>query len=175
MRVFCLAMWIVAASLPIAAQQSIRQVDFKNFTYPVSHHLVGHHALQWLDPTDGESAVLVGGEDSSDSPGFNLQSVTYADLTGEGKEDAIVVLRYGTGNVAIAHYVYVYAVSSGKPELLALCHAGDRGSSPLLKAYGDRGQLVIELQGPGEAKVQRRFRWQAGQFQPASAPAGVTR
>ena len=39
-----------------AAQTNIRQVDFKNFTYPLSGTLLGHDRLQWLDmPTRAHS------------------------------------------------------------------------------------------------------------------------
>jgi hypothetical protein len=33
----------------LAAQENIRQVDFKNFTYPLSGRLLGHSSLEWLE------------------------------------------------------------------------------------------------------------------------------
>ena len=36
------------------AQANIRQVDFKNFTYPLKGPLLGHGAMSWLgDPKNG--------------------------------------------------------------------------------------------------------------------------
>lgn len=178
MPAFVFAILLSMVSLPVAGQRSIRQVDFGNFTYPLSHLLRGHNQLQWLDLTGGtlkgQSATLVNGADPNSPPNFTLQSVSYADVTGEGNEDAIVVLRLGTGNVAIAHYIYIYSVLAGKPKLLAFCHSGDRGSSALSKAYVDDGQLVIELMGPGDSMLQRRFRWLNGRFQPIAWPLSAT-
>jgi len=96
-----------------AAQSAIRQVDFKNFTYPLSGPLLGHDRLQWL-PTDvrpqrkrihllnGEdltksSSVVVDGREYVEWEGFTLKSVSFADLTGNGQEEAIIVLHYRTG------------------------------------------------------------------------------
>lgn len=46
-RVDCTLALVLYARL--AAQQNIRHVDFKNFNYPLSGHLLGHGSLEWLD------------------------------------------------------------------------------------------------------------------------------
>ena len=174
----------------IHAQKSIRQVDFKNFTYPLSGPLLGHGELKWLgDPKDGYSKRrpihLVNGDDltkvssfSMDGQeytqfaGFTLKSVEFADVTGDGKEDAIVVLLYRTGGTQNTHYVYIYSLVDGKPKLLAYCHTGARGYSGLYKVYGERGKLVVELLDPKKMEgeccssgfVRTRYLWREGQF-----------
>jgi hypothetical protein len=110
--------------------------------------------------------------DGKDSSGFTLQSVSFADVTGEGKEDAIVVLLYQTGGTQNTHYVYIYSLEVGKPKLMAYCHTGDRAYLGLYKVYGERGSLVFELLDPARRSgdccssrfVRTRYRWHGGQF-----------
>jgi hypothetical protein len=168
------------------AQEGIRQVDFKNFTYPLSGPLLGHSDLRWLgDPKDGYSQLkpihLVKGEElTKDSSygdyavlqGFTLQSVQFTELTGNGKEDAIVVLLYQTGGTQSTHYVYIYSFDSGKPKLLAYCYTGDRAYSGLYKVYGGHATLVFELldfrknQGDccSSQFIRTRYRWDGSRF-----------
>jgi hypothetical protein len=174
---------ILASALSVQAQESIRQVDFKNFSYPLSSHLLGHARLQWLDTSlggsiKGQTARLVGGRDSAESPGFTLQSVEYADVTGDGKEEAIVVLRYDSGTAQNVNYVYIYAPATGHPKLLAYCHTGGGTNLGLRKAYGEQGQLVIEmldrLRLPGNCCtsgfVRLRYKWRDGGFEISGPP-----
>jgi len=175
MRPLLLGILICLAPGSLFAQGSIRQIDFKNFTYPLSGPLLGHGELKWLgNPRDGYSnrkpVHLVNGEDST---GFTLKSVEFADVTGDGNEDAVVVLLYQTGGTQNTHYVYVYSFETGKPKLLAYCHTGSRGYSGLYKVYGERGTLVFELFDPKKLEgeccssgfVRTRYRWREGRFE----------
>jgi hypothetical protein len=180
MRLLVFGILICISSGFVSAQSSIRQVDFKNFIYPLSGPLLAHSELKWLgDPKDGYSKLkpihLVNGEDQI---GFTLQSVSYANLTGDGKEDAIVVLLYQTGGTQNTHYVYIYSFEAGKPKLLAYCHTGSRGYSGLYKVYSERGTLVFELLDPKKMQgeccskgfVRTRYRWANGRFEEIGAP-----
>jgi hypothetical protein len=84
----------VARSKP-AAIQSIRSVDFRNYTYRLTLH---DHA---------ESVPLVAGHyrfpDDDVAPGVSLLSVQYGDLDLDGREEALVVLRYENAGSAL-HY-----------------------------------------------------------------------
>jgi len=174
MRPFVLGVLICIAAGSVRAQNGIRQVDFKSFTYPLSGPLLGHGELKWLgNPKDGYSkrkAIhLVNGQDST---GFSFQSVEFADVTGDGKEDAIVVLFYRTGGTQNTHYIYIYSLDSGKPKLRAYCHTGDRAYFGLYKVYGAKGQLVFELLDPSKREgdccssrfVRTRYQWREGHF-----------
>src|SRR5579862_3268071 len=115
------------------AQNSIREVDFKNFTYPLRGILLGHDQLQWLYKATGANSKrnaihLVRGDDLTKSSsfvmegreytqweGFTLESVQFADVTGDGQEDAIVVLHYRSGGTQQTDYVYIYSFAAGKP------------------------------------------------------------
>ena len=175
MRALLLGILVCISAGFASAQNNIRQIDFKNFTYPLSAPLLGHAELKWLgNPKDGYSKRkpirLINGVDTT---GFTLQSVEYADVAGKGKEDAIVVLRYEAGGTQNTHYVYIYSFDGGKPKLLAYCHTGDRALYGLSKVYVEDGQLVFELLDPRERTgdccstwlVLMRFRWNGSRFE----------
>lgn len=179
----------VLAPLAIG-QTSIRQIDFKNFSYPLKDHLLGHGELKWLagegqagprlrmihlsngEDLTKESSLLVDGKEYAQYSGFEFQSVSYGDLVGDGKEDAIVVLRYLTGGTQTTNYVYFYALENGKPRLLAYCHTGDRAYSGLYGVYSDHESLVVELFDPNRQEgdccssgiVRMRYRWNGSRF-----------
>jgi hypothetical protein len=175
----------------LAAQQNIRQVDFKNFTYPLSGHLLGHGSLEWLDTpahpatnrktirlVDGSeltksASVVVDGEEYSQYEGFTFQSVSYADLTGDGNEEAIIVLTYHSGGTQTTNYVYVYTFEENGPKLLAYCHTGNRSDSGLYDVDARNGRLVFELLDPAKKSgdccssgvLISRYKWQHGIFE----------
>ncbi len=196
MRPFVLAT-LVCLSIPsIAAQNSIRQVDFKNLSYPLKDHLLGHGELRWLSAQaagspklrtiqlkDGENLEKtptgeIDGHENYEVAGFTLQEVKYADLTGNGKEDAIVVLRYYTGGTQTTNYVYIYSLADGKPKLLAYCHTGSRADFGLYGIYGEHGNLVFELLDPRKSEgdccstgfVRTRYRWDGSRFEAVGVP-----
>ena len=196
MRLFVLAT-LVCLPIPfIAAQNSVRQVDFKSFSYPLKDHLLGHGELQWLSTQaagsprlrtiqlkDGENLQKVpigkvGDGGYYEVSGFTLQEVKYADLTGSGKEDAIVVLRYFTGGTQTTNYVYIYSLAAGKPKLLAYCHTGSRADFGLYGVYGEHGNLVFELLDPRKSEgdccstgfVRMRYRWDGSRFEAVGVP-----
>jgi len=53
-------------------------------------------------------------DSDSDMPfnGLTLESVTLADVTADGINEAIVILRYDTGGTQYSHYVYIYSIGS---------------------------------------------------------------
>jgi hypothetical protein len=170
------------------AQQGIRAVDFRNFTYPLAGPLLGHHNMQWLgSPRDGYSKKspihLVNGEETSKDcaggacngpEGFIFESVQYADLTGRNGEDAIVVLRYLTGGTQKTDYIYIYSFQGGKPSLRAFCFTGDRAYSGLYRAFGRNGDLVVDLFDPARRNgdccssgyVRTTYHWTGDRFVP---------
>jgi len=192
MRSLAFGLLLGFATCLAVAQQSIRQVDFRNFTYPLSGPLLGHGELKWLgNPKDGYSkrkpihlvkgddltkvsSVSVDGKEYPQFEGFTLQSVEFADLTGNGTEDAIVVLLYRTGGTQNTHYVYVYSLADGNPRLMAYCHTGSRSDFGLYKVYGEQGKLVFELLDPRKGEgdccssgfVRARYIWRNGRFEP---------
>jgi hypothetical protein len=169
------------------AQTTIRQVDFKNFTYPWSEPTGWPHQVEWLDTAGQKHVRLVNGrwrldaEDQESSPqfsGLTLEEVRFDDVTGKGLTDAIVVLRFDTGGTQYSHYVYIYAFVARKPKLLAWFHSGDRAYAGLYRVYGQDGKLVIELFDPDKRSgdccstgfVRRRYQWHGGDFEVVGNP-----
>jgi len=190
MRTLALGVLTIVSFGFATAQDTIRQFDFKNFTYPVNGPLLGHDRLQWLTVPDKtnpkrwtrlvngndltkDSSFVMQGQEYTQWSGFKLESVEFADVTGEHKEEALVVLRYLTGGKQTTHYVYIYSFEDGKPKLLAYCHTGDRADYGLYKVYGEGGALVFELFDPNKRSgdccssgfVRIRYRWRASRFE----------
>ncbi len=169
---FLLGLLLLTSTEFASAQQSLRQVDFKDFTYPLSGSTLGHDRLVWLDPSSGRHIRLVNGKDRPYRPGFTVDSVSFADVTGEGIENAIVVLHFDTGGTQQTDYVYIYAPPAEKPKLLTYFYTGDRARSGLYKVYGEGGKLIVELLDPAKSEgdccsigyVRRRFMWREGHF-----------
>ena len=117
------------------------------------------------------------GEDQSLFSGLTLEAVEFADVTDDGKEEALVILRFDTGGTAYSHYVYIYSLAAGKPRLLAYFHSGDRAYSGLYRVYGEGGKLVVELFDPEKRTgdccstgfVRTRYRWRDGRFEALGA------
>jgi hypothetical protein len=186
--VLMLALMLCCSAL--AAQQNIRQVDFKNFTYPLSGHLLGHSSLEWLDTpaypatnrktihlVDGSqltkiSSVMVDAKEYGQYEGFTFESVSYGDITGDGKVEAIIVLMCHSGGTQTTNYVYAYGLGEHGPKLLAYCHTGNRSDSGLYGAYARNGLLVFELLDPARAHGEccssgvliSSYKWQNGVF-----------
>ena len=180
MRQAFLLLLLFASIATAAAQPSIRQVDFKNFTYPWSHYSGWPHQLEWLDISHSGQIQLANGkwrdteEGGNDRPfsGLTLEAVQFADVTGDDRTDAIVVLRFDTGGTQYSHYVFIYTFVAGDPKLLACFHSGDRAASGLYRVYGQNGNLVVEVFDPKKSSgdccstgfIRTRYRWQSGKF-----------
>ena len=170
MRALAIAMLFLVSAGFADGQKAIRQVDFKNFTYPLSGPKLGHDHLRWLDISQKGQVRLRRGKDPSGS--FTLSAVKFADVTGDATEEAIVVLHYDTGGTQQTDYIYIYSFDSGEPKLLAYCYTGDRAQSGLYKVYGRSGKLVVELHDPEKAIadccsmrfIRTRYEWRNGRF-----------
>jgi hypothetical protein len=76
-------------------------------------------------------------------------AVAYGDVTGDEREEAMVVLTESTWGTAIPYWVYVYSLNNDQPKLLWAFATGDRAEGGLRKVYADQGDLVVELYGEG--------------------------
>ncbi len=132
--------------------------DFRNFTYPLPRG--------WQNP-DGSDLTLTDGrrmpvskfidEDMEDEEkaearatrriGMSYVTTKYFDVTGDGQDDAIVILKVETTGNAIPQMVYVYEWKEGKPELLWNFRTGDRADGGLKDMRVENGEFVVELYG----------------------------
>jgi|SRR5688572_13655016 len=171
MRVLNIAVLATMLSFPPAnylqpRQSSIRSVDFANFTYP-ARPLYSRKSFR-LD--GGRYKGRLRGVFDIRYP-VSLVSVTYGDVTGDGSEEAMVVLFENVKGSAIPYYVYVFTLASMKPKVLWSFEAGDRGDGGLRKVYAENGGLVVELYGKDTGIGDIANKEEAG----ACCPSSLTR
>ena len=124
-----------------AAQSDIHGVDFKNFTY--HPHCAGE---------DTEAVLIKNGEFSKQTPMdgyvdrfyFNVFDVTYGDLNGDGKDEAVVLTTCNTGGTGNFTEGFVYTMKAGKPAMIADIPGGDRAAGGLRRAWVDNGYLFVD-------------------------------
>lgn len=132
--------------------------DFKNFTYPLPRG--------WQNP-DGTDLTLDNGRvepvsvdtDIDMEPdeiaerkarrriGMSYVTTKFLDLTGDGHDEAIVILKVETTGAAIPQLVYVYEWKEDKPELIWNFRTGDRADGGLKDIRIENGETVVELYG----------------------------
>jgi hypothetical protein len=145
---------ILIFALAPAAQsssvRSIREVDFKNFAYP---KLSTGKCLKMrtVRVRNGKYGSLDNFSPRVVPRGgcwqVNVGPVIYGDVTGDGQEDAMVVLYAEAGGTESSNDVFVYTLKHNRPVLLWKFATGDRAEGGLLKLYAQNGKLVIELAG----------------------------
>ncbi len=133
--------------------------DFRNHSYPLPRG--------WQNP-DGSEITLVNGvleavslpitEDLPDEEkirrraerriGMSHVATRYFDATGDGQENAVVILKVETTGAAIPQMVYVYEWKDDAPNLLWHFRTGDRADGGLKDIRPDgEGRVIIELYG----------------------------
>ncbi len=120
----------------------IRKVDFKNFTFSTGE-----------DSKDKKELTLKDGkiEKTEKSEVISLGEVKYADLTGDEKEEAIVLINQGEGDKAKINSAYVYMLEDEDPKLLMSLASSDKVM--LKNIASNEGNLMVELFG--DAKFEK--------------------
>ena len=101
----------------------IRRIDFNNFTF---HQFWGRRSLK-----------LKQGKLEFESEGchteIKLKGINYVDLTGDGKEEALVHVEDFTacGSSGLSDYYYIYTVQNDRPHLLWRFGTGSEGIAGL--------------------------------------------
>ncbi len=141
-----------------ATESHLANFDFRNYTYPLPRG--------WQNP-DRTDAALVNGrlepvaagidDDMSDAEkaaarserriGLSHVVTKYFDVTGDGVDEAIVILKIETTGNAIPQIVYIFEWKEDKPELLWYFRTGDRADGGLKDIHPSRSLLVVELFG----------------------------
>lgn len=105
------------------SMNSIRSVNFRDFTYPTSNRCVDAAGGRNVKVSQGKS---IHSRDKHYGPvGFRVAKITYGDLTNDGVEEAVIATHCGfIGNVNLPQSpwadTYVYTLQNGKPHLLAM-------------------------------------------------------
>ncbi len=136
----------------------IGNFDFKNYSYALPRG--------W-ENRDGSEIALVNGrvapisadisEKMSDEEkagarairriGLSYVTTKYLDATGDGQDEAIVILKIETSGAAIPQVVYVFTWKDGKPELIWPFRTGDRADGGLKDIRMEDRLLTVEIYG----------------------------
>jgi len=137
----------------------IGKFDFKNYTYELPRG--------WQNPDGTTDIILVNGklapveravsddmdpESKADAKaqrriGMTYVTAKYLDVTGDGADEALVILKIETGGGAVPQIVYIFTWKDGKPELIWPFRTGDRADGGLKDLRVENGELIIELYG----------------------------
>jgi hypothetical protein len=134
----------------ISAQRSsspIRSIDFANLTYP------GRKYGVYKTPFPERRFRLRKGKYGDWRYGMTLMKTSYGDVTGDGKEEAILVFSHDSEGNGIYNSVYLYTLESNRPKLLWAFMTGDRADGGLRRVYARGGKLTVELFGR-ESRVE---------------------
>ncbi len=122
----------------------IGSFDFKNFKYPLPRG--------WQD-SDGKEAELQNGKrpmtmtEEIERTGLSFAGAGFFDATGDGQDEALIILKIETGGSAIPQLIYIYQWKDGQPELIWNFRTGDRADGGLKNIRVDNGDVVVELYG----------------------------
>lgn len=136
-----------AGSGKAVIDQSIRRVDFKNFTYQPECTIDNGEKIT---VKNGEFSREKQEEDYVDRFYFSVFEVSYGDLNGDNSEEAVVLTVCNTGGTGNFSEGLIYTMKNGKPELFAKVPGGDRAYGGLRTARVENGQLVVESNDVGE-------------------------
>jgi hypothetical protein len=136
----------------------LANVDFKNYSYPLPHGWQNPDNSDLtltngkLDPVSADTDLGMDPEDVAEARsqrriGASYVTTRYFDVTGDGQDDALVILKIETTGSAIPQIVYIYSYQGDKPELIWYFRTGDRADGGLKDVRPDDGQLLVELYG----------------------------
>ena len=141
-----------------STNSELGKFDFRNYTYPMPRG--------WQHP-DGKEITLENGkvkpvevvidEEMPDEEkaarraarriGLSYVTTRYFDVTGDGSDEAIVILKVETGGAAIPQLVYIFEWKDSAPELIWYFRTGDRADGGLKDLRMENGLLTVELFG----------------------------
>ena len=135
-----------ATSTPPLVEESIRSVDFRNFTYPVCLNVKPEILPKTKSITlrNGELEIAKGTQGNSEPLNISLSNVSFGDLTKDGNEEAIVTLitlLYPHGSTACT---YVYTWKENKVQLLWSYAFGTDAFGGLRRLSVEDGNLIVE-------------------------------
>jgi hypothetical protein len=124
-----------------SAHSGIKAVDFANQTYrarPIykqdngTFNLVDGRYEGKFDPTTDQKYPV------------SLSFLAYGDVTGDGSDEAMVVLFENVKGTALPYFVYIFTAERTSPRLLWAFETGDRADGGLRRVFSEAGNLVVE-------------------------------
>jgi len=136
--------FVFLAFAPAAlADNNIREVDFKNFTY----------SAFCADEEESFEVTVKAGEflKKEEVNGIlenylrlQVKSVNYGDLNNDGNEEAVVITACSTGGSGQFSEGYIFALENKKPVLKGRIAGGDRADGGLVSAKIEDQTLIVE-------------------------------
>ena len=127
----------------------IRRVDFNNFTYP--RLPTGKCSMSRVRVRNGSYGSIANFSPSIIPRGgcwsVDVAPIEYGDVTGDGLEEAMVVLYAELGGTENSEDVFIYTLRNGRPVSLWKFATGSGAHGGLRRIYADSGELVVELGG----------------------------
>ena len=163
---------VISPPMPQATptpDSALRKIDFKNFTYPWPEGLGSGEKSFALK--NGERVFVMGGQ-----MGVSLAKAEYADVTGDGREEAFLDLSIQTGGSAMPSMIYVYSLENEKPRLLWSFVTGDRAAGGFKKIYAENGELIVETFGDNKFENNEwKFDYPKDKFRGDCCPTAYTK
>lgn len=150
--------------VPAPAAESavgIEAIDFENYTYPLNGHsyrlIGGYYARNTAPNTQWELRLA--------------EAIYYGDLTGDGKNESVVVLSYGAVGGPHTVEARVYTLRNGRPALLATFPVAETLSCELDHYVDlDDGKVKVERiygrAGVCDHNEVSEYRWDGTKFMP---------
>lgn len=135
-------------SISALAQNDIRKIDFKNYTY--SPDFCGGEDKQKITVKDGKFFEEKTTNGFPDRKYFNVYGITYGDLDGDNKDEAVILSVCNTGGTGNFTEAYIYKMQNGKAKRIMLLVGGDRAYGGLREARVLNGLLIVESNDAGE-------------------------
>jgi len=151
------------------SDSSIRKFDFKNFTYPLTKDQGGE---------DGETFTLKKGKQEGNNQQIEatFQTIEYGDITGDGKEEAMISIYPWSGGNCQCYMVFIYTLENKKPKLLWSFDTWDKAEGGFKRAFAENGELIIELFGDSKFENGKwHFTIPEGKFKGLCCPTVFTR
>lgn len=132
---------ILLMSVAAYSQSDIRKVDFNNFTYTPA--CAGEKPTK-VRVKNGEFESEKQEDGYVDRFYFKVYNINYGDVTGDGKDDAVMLSICNTGGTGNFTEGFIYSISGGKAVLTARIPGGDRADGGLRDVKIEKGLIVIE-------------------------------
>lgn len=179
-----LALWALVAACggapaPVAnhaarGASEIRAIDWQNHAYTLGNDLgtvtVAHGDADFVINDDGKIVAGAPPGTGDGAGNYHVEPPLFADIDGDGSEDAVISAVTSTGGTGRFSEVDVYSVRDHQVVELATIPGGDRGDGGIRKVTLDGATIVVErnvlAEGEGiccASHAQReRWRWHAG-------------
>ena len=141
-----------------SSRSPLASIDFKNYSYPLPHGWQNPDGSDLtlvngkLDPVSADTDLGMDPEEAAEAKsqrriGGSYVTTRFFDVTGDGEDEAFVIIKIETTGSAIPQIVYVFTYGQDKPELIWYFRTGDRADGGLKDIRSENDQLVVELFG----------------------------